>query len=117
MIKTSDVDRSSSGIGTAASQPEVVIAGPLRQGGRERAVVLLGWIATATAVMMYVSYLSQIQLNLAGQKGSVIQPLATAVNCTLWVVYGLTKPVRDWPVALANAPGVLLGVITFVTAL
>ena len=83
----------------------------------ERAIQWLGWIATATAVMMYVSYISQIELNLAGQKGSVIQPLATAVNCTLWVAYGLLKPQRDWPVALANAPGVVLGAITFATAL
>ncbi|MDN4631499.1 SemiSWEET family transporter [Sphingomonas sp. PsM26] len=83
----------------------------------ERAILILGWVATATAVMMYVSYISQIQLNLAGHKGSVIQPLATAVNCTLWVAYGLLKPQRDWPVALANAPGVVLGAITFATAL
>lgn len=82
-----------------------------------RAIVLLGWIATATAVLMYVSYVAQIQLNLAGHKGSVIQPLATAINCSLWVAYGLLKSQRDWPVALANAPGVVLGAITFVTAL
>lgn len=80
-------------------------------------IIVLGWIATVTAVLMYVSYISQIQLNLAGHKGSLIQPLATVLNCSLWVAYGLMKPVRDWPVALANAPGVLLGAITFTTAL
>lgn len=80
-------------------------------------IMILGWIAIATAVLMYVSYISQIQLNLAGHKGSVIQPLATVLNCSLWVAYGLLKPVRDWPVSLANAPGVLLGAITFATAL
>ena len=83
----------------------------------ERVITLLGWVATATAALMYVSYVSQIRLNLAGHKGSVIQPLATVVNCSLWVAYGLMKRIRDWPVALANAPGVLLGAITFVTAL
>ena len=86
-------------------------------GSANRAITLLGWIATVTAVLMYVSYVSQIQLNLAGHKGSAIQPLATMVNCSLWVAYGLLKRVRDWPVALANAPGVILGAITFVTAL
>lgn|GEM_PF-31105 len=83
----------------------------------ERVIPLLGWIATGTAVMMYVSYIAQIRLNLSGQPGSVIQPFATVVNCALWVAYGLLKPKRDWPVALANAPGVLLGAITLVTAL
>jgi uncharacterized protein with PQ loop repeat len=99
----------------APSRPPVVNA-PGRQAG-ERAITLLGWIATATAVIMYVSYISQIQLNLAGHKGSAVQPLATMLNCSLWVAYGLLKRVRDWPVALANAPGVILGAITFATAL
>ena len=51
----------------APSGPPVVNA-PGRQAG-ERAITLLGWIATATAVIMYVSYISQIQLNLTGHKG------------------------------------------------
>lgn len=82
-----------------------------------RTNTLLGWIATVTAVLMYVSYVSQIQLNITGHKGSAIQPLATMINCSLWVAYGLLKRVRDWLVALANAPGVILGAITFATAL
>ena len=79
---------------------------------------LLGWIATATAVAMYLSYLDQIKLNLGGENGSLIQALATMVNCSLWVAYGfLRRPRRDWPIVLANAPGVLLGAIAFATAL
>ena len=70
----------------------------------ERKLMLLGWIATATAVMMYLSYIDQIRFNLAGQKGSVIQPLATMVNCALWVAYGFYAK-RDWPIVFANAPG------------
>ncbi len=92
---------------TAASAPDP----------RERALQILGWVATVTAVLMYVSYIDQIHRNLIGDKGSVVQPLATAVNCSLWVAYGLFKRVRDWPIALANAPGVLLGAVTLVTAL
>ena len=83
----------------------------------ERFINILGWVATFTAVCMYVSYLEQINLNLAGQKGGVLQPLATAVNCSLWVTYGLLKEKRDYPVALANSPGVVLGLISFFTAL
>lgn len=103
----------------ALSRPVAERTGSIqpRTDRNERAIMLLGWIATATAVVMYVSYISQIQLNLAGHKGSTIQPLATVLNCSLWVAYGLLKRVRDWPVALANAPGVILGAITFATAI
>nr|WP_314741229.1 SemiSWEET family transporter [uncultured Haemophilus sp.] len=83
----------------------------------ERFITILGWIATFTAVCMYVSYLEQIGLNLDGQKGGLLQPLATSINCALWVAYGLLKEKKDYPVSLANSPGVLLGLICFFTAL
>ena len=82
----------------------------------DRQTQVLATIATITAVSMYVSYIPQIQMNLAGQKGSALQPLVAAINCTLWVIYALFKPQRDIPVALANAPGIVLGLITFWTA-
>lgn len=82
----------------------------------ERQLRALGWVATVTAVAMYLSYIDQIRLNLAGDKGSMIQPLAAVVNCTLWVLYGLLRDKRDWPIVLANAPGVLLGAAALVTA-
>lgn len=75
----------------------------------ERGILVLGWIATATAIVMYLSYIDQIMLNLGGQKGSVVQPFATMVNCGLWVAYGVLKKKRDWPIAVANFPGVVLG--------
>lgn len=40
-----------------------------------------------------------------------------AVNCTLWVVYGLWRPKKDIPGAVANAPGVLFGGVAAITAL
>jgi uncharacterized protein with PQ loop repeat len=83
----------------------------------DRNLRLLGWIATATAIFMYLSYIDQIRLNLAGDKGSIVQPVATVVNCALWVSYGYFRKVRDWPLVLANSPGVLLGFLTLVTAL
>ena len=84
---------------------------------KDRHLRVLGWIATATAVAMYLSYIDQIRLNLAGDKGSILQPLAAIVNCSLWVAYGLLREKRDWPIVFANAPGVLLGAITLATAL
>lgn len=83
----------------------------------EKQMKILSVVATITAVGMYVSYIPQIQNNLAGNPGSPLQPLVAAINCTLWVAYGLLKKQRDWPVALANLPGIFLGLITFVTSI
>lgn len=74
-------------------------------------------LATLFSILMYVSYIPQIMNNLAGTKGNPLQPLCAALNSTLWVSYGLLKPKKDWPVVIANLPGIILGIITFVTAL
>ena len=83
----------------------------------EKQIRILAVVATVMAVGMYVAYIPQIANNLAGHKGSPIQPLVAAVNCTLWVLYGLFKKPRDLPVALANAPGIVFGLVAFFTAL
>lgn len=77
----------------------------------------LASIATIAAVCMYVSYIPQIQMNLAGQQGSAIQPLAAAINCLLWIGYGALRKQKDWAIIIANIPGVILGVVACVTAL
>lgn len=82
----------------------------------EKQSAILGWIGTLLAVIMYVSYVPQIINNLHGMKGTPIQPLAAAVNCTIWVIYSLTKKNRDYPVASANAPGIIFGLIAAITA-
>ena len=85
---------------------------------KDRFLTILGIVASVTAILMYVSYITTIQHNLSGAKGDPIQPLVAAINCTLWVLYALLKkPKKDWPVAIANAPGILFGLITFFTAL
>ena len=83
----------------------------------EKQMKVLGWVATFMSVMMYVSYFPQIMNNLAGQKGNFIQPLVAAINCSLWVYYGLFKKERDIPLAVANAPGIIFGLVTAITAL
>ncbi|WP_455228259.1 SemiSWEET family transporter [Kingella denitrificans] len=83
----------------------------------EKSIKILSVVATITAVCMYVAYIPQIQANLAGAKGSPWQPLAAAVNCTLWVAYGLLKKPRNWPIIVANVPGVVLGIVAFFTSL
>lgn len=81
---------------------------------QSRFISILGWVATVTAVGMYVSYIPQIMDNLNGEQGNPIQPLAAAVNCTLWVIYGLKR--KDYPIALANAPGIVFGLLAFATS-
>ena len=83
----------------------------------ERIVKALGSVAAVAAIVMYVSYIPQIIGNLHGNRGDYIQPLAAAINCILWVGYGLLKKERDWPIAIANFPGVIFGLMAFLTAL
>lgn len=83
----------------------------------EKIVKALGSVAAVAAIVMYVSYIPQIIGNLHGNRGDYIQPLAAAINCILWVGYGLPKKERDWPIAIANFPGVIFGLMAFLTAL
>ena len=78
---------------------------------------IIGWIGTALSVAMYISYIPQIMNNLHGNKTIFIQPLAAAVNGTIWVLYALLKDKRDYPLAAANAPGIIFGLIAAITAL
>ena len=57
----------------------------------------MGQIGSILSVMMYVSYIPQITNNLAGNKGSFIQPLVA--------------------IMIANAPGIIFGLVTAITAL
>ena len=77
----------------------------------------LSWCATIMSIMMYVSYLPQIYNNIHGFPGSPIQPLVASVNSLLWVIYGLGREDKSYPVAIANIPGVIFGTITFITAI
>lgn len=83
----------------------------------EKAMDIMGWVASITAIIMYVAYIPQIINNLHGLKGNPIQPLATAINTLLWVVYGLFKEDRDIPIAACNAVGFVFGLVAFFTAL
>jgi uncharacterized protein with PQ loop repeat len=84
---------------------------------QDKSLRILGWMASATAVAMYVSYVDQIRINLDGHKGSLLQPAATVLNCMLWGAYGLLREKKDWPIVIANVPGVVLGVVALITAL
>ncbi len=77
----------------------------------------IGWFASFMAIAMYFSYIDQIILNLNGQKGSIILPVITVINCAGWVLYGFLKNKKDWPIVVCNIPGIVLGVATTITAI
>lgn len=79
-------------------------------------VAIIGRIAAVMSVIMYVSYITQIGNNLAGHPGTPWQPLAAFFNCVFWAAYGFLKPKKDWPIIIANVPGVFLALATFVTS-
>lgn len=87
------------------------------EGKRERYIRILGRVASVLSILMYVSYIPQIANNLAGTPGSPIQPLVAFINCSFWVAYGLLERPRDYPIVAANVPGIVLGLITFITAI
>jgi len=66
---------------------------------------------------MFVSYIDQIRLNISGQPGSVVLPIITTINCLAWFSYGFFKSKKDWPIIVANVPGIILGIITAITAI
>lgn len=84
---------------------------------RLRQILVVGNTATIACLIMYTSYIQQIISNLNGHPVSPVQPICATINATLWVIYGWLKPRKDWPVIIANFPGIIFGVITFVTAL
>ena len=84
---------------------------------QEKFLSILGWIATATAMAMYISYIPQISSNLAGQKGDWLQPMVAGINCTLWVAYGFIRKKKDWPLVIANFPGIIFGFLASFTAM
>ena len=78
---------------------------------------ILGWVATCTAMLMYISYFPQIMNNLHGNKSGFLQPMVAAINCPLWVCYGVFQEKRDWPIIIANTPGIIFGALAAITAL
>nr|WP_293699262.1 SemiSWEET family transporter [uncultured Peptostreptococcus sp.] len=78
---------------------------------------ILGWVATCTAMLMYISYFPQIMNNLHGNKSGFLQPMVAAINCSLWVCYGVFQEKRDWPIIIANTPGIIFGALAAITAL
>lgn len=81
----------------------------------QKIVEKIGWAASIIAILMWFSFIDQIRLNFAGQKGSIIMPIIATINCILWTLFGLGK--KNWQIVSANVPGIFLGAITAITAI
>ena len=76
-----------------------------------------GNFATIACLVMYFSYIEQIIANFTGQPVSPVQPFFASINALLWVIYGWIKPdKKDWPVIIANFPGIIFGLVTAITS-
>ena len=75
---------------------------------------LVGSIGAFIGIVVFITYIPQIIANIGGQKAQPWQPLAASVSCLIWVIYGWTK---DYILIIPNAAGVILGFLTFITAL
>ena len=70
-----------------------------------------------TIILMFSSYINQIKLNINGNTGSVILPIATILNCITWVCYALFRENKDWLIFVSNALGIVVGGVTVITAI
>lgn len=81
----------------------------------QKIIEKIGWTASIIAILMWFSFIDQIRLNLAGNKGSIVMPIVVTINCILWTLFGLGK--RNWQIVAANVLGIFIGIITAITAL
>lgn len=83
----------------------------------EKRIISLGYVAALMTTLMFGSYVDQIRLNISSIKGSSLLPLLTMVSTALWIAYALFKSKKDWPIAICNVVGFVLGLATFLTSL
>ena len=92
---------------------------------KQKLNLLVGSIGAFLGIFVFVAYIPQIYANLQGSKAQPFQPLFAAISCLIWVIYGWTwviygwtkEPKKDWILIIPNSAGVILGGLTFLTAL
>lgn len=80
-------------------------------------ISLLGKAAAVMTIIMWFAYIPQIMNNLAGSKTPPLQPFVAAINCTLWFIYAVAKEKKDWPLIIANFPGIFFALAAALTGL
>lgn len=76
----------------------------------EKQEKMIGMFGAILSVVMFVSLIEICLTNLHGETNIIIQPLATAINCLCWVLYGFSK--RDNFIMLPNMLWLWLGILT-----
>ena len=89
----------------------------IKKENKQKINTIVGSIGAFLGVFVFISYIPQISGNIHGHKGDFIQPFVAGINCTLWVLYGLLGEKRDWPIVIANSPGIIFGFTAAFTAL
>ncbi len=100
---------------TKTKQQKKAEAQGSNSGDQKKIITIIGDVASVLSVIMYVSYVPQIMANLSGNPGVFWQPLAAFFNCCFWTIYGIGAKPRQWPIIIANVPGIFLAAITVVT--
>ena len=89
-----------------------------QQMSKKKINLFVGSIGAFLGIFVFIAYIPQIYANLQGSKAQPFQPLFAAISCLIWVIYGWTKePKKDWILIIPNSAGVILGGLTFLTAL
>ena len=85
---------------------------------KQKINLFVGSIGAFIGIFVFIAYIPQIFANLQGDKAQPFLPLFAAISCLIWVIYGWTKePKKDWILIIPNSAGVILGGLTFLTAL
>ena len=75
---------------------------------------IIGSIASALAIIMFISLIEVFMSNLNGESKIFIQPIATAFNGFFWSLYAYGR--KDWFLLAPNVLACLLGAITAISA-
>lgn len=75
-----------------------------------------GIVASTLGLLLWLTLVDQIRRNLRGEKGSWVVATAIVFNCVAWVSYAALKNPVDWPIIVANLPGVALGAAAVFTS-
>jgi len=76
---------------------------------------VIGSIASALAVIMFLSLIEIFISNLNGSSNIFVQPIATAVNGFFWSMYAFGR--KDWFLLAPNMLGCILGAVTALTVI
>ena len=75
------------------------------------------WRDCLGSVHLYVRFLySADSWKSVRSSGGLDSAFVAFINCTMWVAYGFFREHREWPLVLANLPGIIFGLTAAITA-